>query len=130
MPVLDLFDALVRERLIDSSQAEILRRRAQSAWQPLGKILRQRGFITMEQLIGLLDRQAREPAKRLGDLAVEAGYCTQGQLEECTAAQRDSSPHPIELLLSEEHLDPVRLLRALVPYLRQLEDVQSWSRND
>ncbi len=130
MPVLDLFDALVRERLIDPSQAESLRRRAQSAWQPLGKILRQRGHITMEQLIGLLDRQAREPAKRLGDLAVEAGYCTRVQLEECLATQRDSSPHPVEVLLSEHHLDPVRLLRALVPYLRQLEDVQSWSRND
>lgn len=130
MPSLDLFDALVRERLIDADQAARLRRHVQSAWQPLGRILRQRGHLNMEQLIELLDRQARERDTRLGDLAVSAGYCTRAQLEECLAIQREHSPHAIEILLREPGIDPLRLLQALVPYLRQLEDAQGFARDD
>lgn len=123
-----LFDILVRERLLDAEQAEQLRRRAQAEWQPLGKVLRQRGYLNMEQLIELLDRQAREPRTQLGELAVRAGHCTRAQLDECLARQRELSPHPVELLLREQGVDPERLLRALIPYLRELEATQGVPR--
>lgn len=117
----DLLDVLVTEGALTIPAAERVRARAREAWLPLGKILRQQGVLTSEQLLELLDQQATRPGARFGELALEQQFYTEAQLERALALQRDLSPHLLELALHEPELDHDRLVPAVVRYLRLVE---------
>jgi hypothetical protein len=117
----DLLDMLVEEGLISSSAVLEIQAKASAAWVPIGMFLRQRGHLTMKQLIHLLELQTSEPYVRLGELAVREGLCTEEDVPEALRLQREASPHPLDLLLSEPRCDREQLCRVLIRYIRQLE---------
>ncbi|MBK7875624.1 MAG: hypothetical protein IPJ77_07720 [Planctomycetes bacterium] len=117
----DLLDVLVTEGALSPPAAERVRARAREAWLPLGKILRQQGALTSEQLLELLDLQATRQGARFGELALERGFVTEDALERALALQRELSPHLLELVVHEPELDRERLVPAVVRYLRLIE---------
>jgi len=121
----DLYTILVEEGVLTREAAAELQQRTADAWVPLGKLLRQKGLVTMAQLLELLDAKSREPDARIGDLAVRAGYCTREQVEACFTQQREFSPHPLELLARDRNFDPLRLCHALTRYVRELDEARS-----
>ena len=116
-----LLEILVEEQVITHSEADRLRGRVRDGWMPIGRILRQRGHISMSQLMDLLQMQTQEPHLRLGELAVREGHCTEEDTVVALLIQRESSPHPLEVLLAEVPFDTDRLCRALLRYVRSLE---------
>ncbi|MDH5333871.1 MAG: ATPase, T2SS/T4P/T4SS family, partial [Thermoleophilia bacterium] len=97
---------------------------AQNPWPALGTLLVRDGAITPEQLEAALEEKRRLPAKRLGEILVEAGYTTQEAVSRVLAEQHeldylDLPPDLLELeaagLLPENlarryHAIPVRFL--------------------
>jgi len=120
-PSEELLDLLVEEGAVASTDADSVRTRHRDTWIPLGKILRQKGWLTMGQLVEILQVQARHPGLRLGEIAVERGHCTRAQLEDALRTQRDLSPHVLDLLGPSGSVEPEKLLRAVTRYVRALE---------
>jgi type IV pilus assembly protein PilB len=52
----------------------------------LGKVLVERGYVTVEQLNQALEEQRGSAGKLLGEILVERGHCTDDQIIECLAA--------------------------------------------
>jgi hypothetical protein len=117
----DLFEILQSEGLLTADGAEALRRRTSDRWAPIGKILRQHGWLSMAQLLDLLDRQSQEPSARFGELAVRLGYCTRAQVEKALQEQCELAPHPLAELLRDPAIDRAKLTTAIVRYVRMLE---------
>jgi hypothetical protein len=117
----DVLDMLVLEGLTSSSTARNLRSKVQEAWLPLGKILRQRGRLTMEQMMRLLVMQTTETNLRFGELAVREGYCTADDIEEALRLQRDTSPHALEVFLADVPCDREQVIQFMIRYIRHLE---------
>lgn len=117
----DLLDVLVAEGALSIPAAERVRARAREAWLPLGRILRQQGLLTSDQLLELLDAQGTCPGVRFGELALERGFVTEAQLERALELQRDLSPHLLELALHDPEIDHERVVPAVVRYLRLFE---------
>ena len=87
----------------NGAAGEILERleaRTNEAVMPLGVILRQRGKLTMAQLIELSHMQSNNPRLRLGELAVKQGWCTLMDVEEALALQRRE--HLLDLVTGAE----------------------------
>ena len=120
-PSEELLDLLVEEGAVARTVADSVRSRHRDTWVPIGKILRQRGWLSMAQLVDLLQLQSRTPGLRLGEIALECGYCTAGQLEDALRIQRETSPHVLDLLAEAQGVEPERLLRAVTHYVRALE---------
>lgn len=120
-PSEELLDLLVEEGAVASADAYAVRSRHRDTWIPLGKILRQKGWLTMGQLVEVLQIQARDPGQRLGDIAVERGFCTAAQVDDALRTQRDLSPHVLDLIAEAPSIDPEKLLRAVTRYVRALE---------
>lgn len=112
---------LVLDGLTSSSTAQKLRSQVQEAWLPLGKILRQRGRLTMEQMMRLLVMQTTETNLRFGDLAVREGYCTADDIEEALRLQREASPHALDVFLEEVPCDREQVIQVMIRYIRLLE---------
>lgn len=120
-PSEELLDLLVEEGAVASTDADSVRTRHRDTWIPLGKILRQKGWLTMGQLVEVLQLQSQHPGLRLGDIAVERGYCTRAQIDDALRTQRDLSPHVLDLVGSTGSVEPEKLLRAVTRYVRALE---------
>jgi len=90
-----LLDMLVDEQILSIAAATNIRSRVEEAWVPIGKILRQRGHLTMAEMMHLLELQTAEPHLRLGELAVREHFCTEADLEEALRLQRENSPHAL-----------------------------------
>ena len=117
-----LLDMLVDDHLIDRDTREHILARTRDQWVPLGKILKQRGRLTMAQLMSLLERQNESPEHLLGELAVREGYCTEEDVHEALRLQREISPHPFEVLVREVAVDRERLIEVFIRYVRQIEE--------
>jgi hypothetical protein len=117
----ELLQHLIGDGILSASEADDLRTRLRTSWIPIGKILRQRGLLSMEQLVDLLRAQELQPTRRLGDLAVQRGWVGGAELHAALTHQCEASPHLIEVLASEPGIDPQKLLRALARYVRDLE---------
>jgi len=112
---------LVLEGLISVSAAAKIREKVRESWMPIGKILRQRGHLSMDQMMRLLEMQSSEPHLRLGELAVRERWCTEEDVAEALRLQREMSAHPLEVFLSEVRCDRDRLCAVLLRYIRQIE---------
>ena len=118
---LGLLDMLVGDGLISTSTALGIWNRVRDSWMPIGEVLRQQGRISTNQLMDLVQMQAAEPHLRLGEIAIREGVCTERDILDAIQLQRESTPHPLEILLSDVHCDRERLWRIIVRYLRQVE---------
>jgi hypothetical protein len=112
---------LVGEGLITKSNAIQIKNRVRESWVPIGEVLRAQGHLTTSQLMDLVQMQAAEPHLRLGELAVREGFCKEQDLLDAVSIQRESNPHPIEILLSDFACDRDRVWSVVVRYLRQIE---------
>ena len=63
-PSEELLDLLVEEDAVPRHVANVLRSRLRETWVPLGKILRQKGWLSMPQLTEVLQLQAQTPLRR------------------------------------------------------------------
>jgi len=120
-PSEELLDLLVEEGAIARTVADSVRNRLCDTWIPIGKILRQRGWLTTTQLAELLQLQANTPEVRLGEITLQRGYCSAIQLEDALRVQRELSPHVLDLLAETEGVEPAQVLRAITRYVRELE---------
>jgi len=116
-----LLDLLLEEGLLSTSAAARIRSTVQEGWVPIGRILRQRGHLTIAQMMHLLEMQTSEPHLRLGELAVREGFCKEKDIEEALRLQQEASPHPLGVYLAEVQGDREQLCRVLLRYIRQLE---------
>ncbi len=117
----DVLDMLVLDGLTSPSTAWKLRTKVQESWLPIGRILRQRGRLTMDQVTRLLVLQTAEPNLRIGELAVREGYCTQDDVDEALRLQREASPHALEAFLEEVPCDREQVIQVMIRYIRHLE---------
>ncbi len=117
----ELLDQLVAEGVIAHGRVEVVKQRLNAEWTPLGKVLRQRGHLTMRQLLNLLQLQDADPSVPIGELAVREGYCTENDLEEALRIQQGSAPHVFELLAQDSTCDQARLFAFVMRYVRELE---------
>jgi hypothetical protein len=116
----ELLDLLVEEEALPRPVAEALRARLRETWVPLGKILRQKGWLSMPQLTEILQLQSQTPL-RLGEIACLRGYCTSEQVEQALHIQREMSPHALDLVFQAEGVDVTKVVRAVTRYVRRLE---------
>jgi hypothetical protein len=117
----ELAISLREENVLAAEVLDRLEARSNEAVMPLGVILRQRGKLTMAQLVELSHMQSGNPRMRLGELAVKQGWCTEADVEEALAQQRRRM-HLLDLVTVEEGCDSSALVRALVRYVKLLED--------
>src|SRR3982750_1034081 len=115
-----LVTCLREENVLAGEVLDRLEGRSNETVMPLGVILRQRGKLTMAQLIELSHMQSGNPRLRLGELAVSKGGCTAAEVDEAWAVQR--KPHVIDLVTAEQGCDSSALVRALVRYAKMLEE--------
>ncbi len=120
-PSEQLLGLLVEEGAVNRMVADSVRNRLKDSWIPLGKILRQKGWLTTAQIAELLRLQAENPSLRIGEIALERGFCTPTQIEDALRTQRELSPHVLELVADAQGLVPDKLLRAMTRYARFLE---------
>jgi hypothetical protein len=118
---IEFVDLLVEHAVIPTSTAEVLKSKTRDDWIPLGKILRRQGHLNMGQLLELLQLQAQHPHVRLGELAVQRGFCSEDHVVTALRTQFDSGPHPLEIVWRDESCDRDRLVAALTAYIRLLE---------
>ncbi len=112
------------ESLLSYEDAKELTEASEQANALFGQLLLRRGVLTLREMVGLLEKQARDPAKRLGELAVAAGHLTEQQLGEFLAEQPSAGgQHPIDTLRMRGLLSPESLLEALVAYVKQTDDI-------
>ncbi len=116
----ELATSLREENVLAADVLDRLEARSNESVMPLGVILRQRGKLTMAQLIELSHMQSGNPRLRLGELAVKQGWCTDTDVEEALAQQR--RVHLLDLVAGEEGCDSSALARALVRYVKVLEE--------
>jgi hypothetical protein len=118
---IEFLDLLIEHAVIPISTAEVLKSKTRDDWIPLGKILRRQGHLNMGQLLELLQLQAQRPSVRLGELAVQRGFCSEDHVLNALRMQFDSGPHPLEIVWRDEGCDRERLVAALTTYIRRLE---------
>jgi hypothetical protein len=118
---IEFLDLLVEHAVIPDSTAQALKTKTRDEWIPLGKILRRQGHLNMAQLMELLQLQAQRPHVRLGELAVQRGFCSEDHVLSALRAQFESGPHPLELVWQDDRCDHARLVVALTTYIRRLE---------
>jgi hypothetical protein len=117
----ELLDLLVEEGAVDHAVADSVRTRHRDTWVPLGKILRQKGFLSMGQLVEVLQLQAKNSGLRLGDIVLERGFCTRAQIDDGMRTQAELSPHVLDLIGEAQGVEIDKLVRALGRYVRTLE---------
>lgn len=116
-----ILDMLIEEELITTEGAQGIQKKVREAWIPIGELLWQQGHLTRTDLLELVQKQACEPHLRLGEIAVREGFCTQRDILKAVQRQRESNPHPLDILLADDQCDAKRLNKVLVRYIRQLE---------
>lgn len=115
------WDYLIQVGALDQELVSEYRDPTARPWRQLGEILIREGLLSIKQVSSLLGMQADEPAMRIGDLAVREGMLSREQIDDALRIQRQSSPHPLELLAGDERIEQQSLFMGLVGYVRHLE---------
>jgi serine/threonine protein kinase len=111
-----LGELMLAEGVISPTQLRAaLRQQARWADVPLGQILMERGWISREQLLSLLERYKRK--YRLGDLLVETNNITEEQLAIALQEQQKSGLRLGELLVQLEYVSERGMRQALCKQL-------------
>ncbi len=118
-----LWQLLLEAEILSPAAAEELKQRIIGARPPLGKILCEERFVTVSHIMRLLEIQAEQSHLRIGELAVKHGYCSEVEVDIALRIQRQSTLHPVELLLEDKNIDQTKLGQAALKYIRFLEDL-------
>ena len=82
-----------------------------------------RKHVTLRQMVHLLEQQANHPNKRIGELAIEAGYVDKATVEALVSDQSASgTQHPIDTLRRQTTLSHDTLFEAMVAYIKLVEE--------
>lgn len=114
---------LTAESLLTYEQAKELDEAASRARSLLGQMMLRRKHLTLRQMVELLELQANQPNKRIGELAVEAGHVDQRTLDALLAEQSAArTQHPIDTLRRANILAPEVLVEAMSEYIKLAEE--------
>jgi type IV pilus assembly protein PilB len=106
-----LAEVLVREGLITREELdEILRIQTAGPYQPLAKLLVDRGVVTARQLKHLLGQR---PQYRLGELLIKSGAITPKQLDHALEQQKQLKMPLGQILIKLRYLTDEQIRRAL-----------------
>jgi hypothetical protein len=117
----ELMYCLREAKVLSPDALDRLEARSSQSIMPIGVILRQRGKLTMAQLVELAHMKSTGPGTRLGELAVQKGWCTMRDVEEALVEQ-ERRVHVLDMVLAEASCDGAALTSALVRYARVLEE--------
>lgn len=88
----------------------------------LGQLMLRDKHVKLAQMVKLLESQVASPSKRLGELAIEAGYLDEATLQDLLAQQSKSrAQHPIEILRRTGTLPDESLFEAMTAYIKLVE---------
>lgn len=114
---------LTSEGLLSYDEAKELTDTSSRANALLGQMMLRRKFVTLRQMVQLLEQQASHPNKRIGALAVEAGYLDQPTLEALLEEQASSAvQHPVDALRRRTTLAQDALFEAMCAYIKLVEE--------
>jgi hypothetical protein len=97
--------------------------------KPLGLILREQGWITEDQERQIVEyqqfRRERTQDKKLGEVAVENGFCTEAQLKDALKLQKEyftvnNKTYPLGKILQDRGILTEQQVRALVRLQQRL----------
>lgn len=117
---------LVLRGAVSPQMLEIARAALARSFKPIGQIALQHGFLSVAQLMQVLQRQADTQA-RFGATAVELGLLTDEQVQELLEKQKHLSTTPQDAIITAGAMTPANLNRYLAEYLREMETSSSWS---
>lgn len=113
---------LTSEGLLSYDDAKELTEASSKANALLGQMMLRRKLLTLRQMVTLLERQATNQSKRLGELAVEADYIDQATLDALLEEQAsDRAQHPLDTLRISGALGPDVLFEAMAAYIKLVE---------
>lgn len=113
---------LVSEGLLSREAATTLNEECSKTHMLLGQLMLRQRHVTLAQMVKLLEAQADAPSRRLGELAVAAGYLDEPTLQDLLEQQSAAkAQHPLELLRSRGLLSDRSLSEATVAYIKLVE---------
>ena len=114
---------LTSEGLLSYEEANALTESSSKANALLGQLMLRRKYVTLRQMVYLLEQQANHPTKRIGELAVEAGYVDPQTVDALVSEQSASrTQHPIDTLRRQTTLSSDALFEAMVAYIKLVEE--------
>ena len=114
---------LTSEGLLSYDEARDLSDLSSKANALLGQMMLRRRHVSLRQMVELLELQASHPNKRIGALAVEAGYIDQNTLDALLEEQASAeAQHPVDALRRRELLPQDCLFEAMCAYIKLVEE--------
>jgi len=114
---------LTSEGLLSYEEAKALTEASSKANALLGQMMLRRKLVTLRQMVHLLEQQANHPTKRIGELAVEAGYVDEQTVDALVDEQSASrTQHPIDTLRRQSTLSHETLFEAMIAYIKLVEE--------
>lgn len=114
---------LTSEGLLSYEEAKALTEASSKANALLGQMMLRRKHVTLRQMVNLLEQQASHPNKRIGELAVEAGYIDQKTVDDLVSEQSASrAQHPLDTLRRQSTLSQETLFEAMVAYIKVVDE--------
>ena len=113
---------LTSEGLLSYEDAKNLTEASTKTSTLLGQLMLRHKHVTLAQMVKLLEAQVAAPSKRLGELAIEAGYLDDAALQGLLAQQsKTKAQHPIEILRRSGALPQESLFEAMTAYIKLVE---------
>ncbi len=114
---------LTSEGLLSYDEAKDLTDVSSKANALLGQMMLRRKHVSLRQMVELLERQASHPDKRIGELAIEAGYIDRSTLDTLLAEQASAAAqHPVDALRRRTLLTRDSLFEAMCAYIKLVEE--------
>lgn len=120
-PLHPILQRMVAEDLLSPEVAAEVSEAAQRHNPLLGEVLVHARVLRMGQLMKVLERQACEPGSRLGEVAVELGFCTDADVRWGLTQQAERYRHPLEELRGRGLVSEGVLLQFLIGLIKRNE---------
>ncbi len=120
-PLHPILERMVAEDLLSRDVAEDVCVSAQRNNPLLGEVMVASRVLRMGQLMKVLERQACDPGARLGEVAVELGFCTETDVRWSLTKQAELCRHPLEELNERGLVSQGALLQFLMGWIKRKE---------
>ncbi len=120
-PLHPILERMVAEDLLSRDVAEDVCASAQRHNPLFGEVMVTSRVLRMGQLMKVLERQACDPSARLGEVAVELGFCTETDVRWGLTKQAELCRHPLEELNERGLVSQGALLQFLVGLIKRNE---------
>lgn len=121
VPLHPILQRMVAEDLLSHDVAEEVCASARGHSPLFGGVLVGARVLRMGQLMKVLERQACDPGARLGEVAVELGFCTEADVRWGLARQAELCRHPLEELNGRGLVSQGALLQFLIGLIKRDE---------